>query len=98
MSTGKGLRKIVRLLPQTGGTDPVCREFADQDLLELMLLALDFIFDENEDEFLNNMYTVMGQAEDEKKKKLPALRSWLEEIISADIDAIEDAQVAASSH
>lgn len=98
MSTGHGLRVIVRLLPKTGGTDPVCRKFPDQSLLELMLLALDFIFDEDEDAFLNAMYVVIAKAEDEKKKKLPALRSWLEEIISADIDAIEAAQVAASSH
>ena len=98
MSTGLGLRKIVRLLPKTGGTDPVCRRFKDQTLLELMLLALEFIFDEDEDAFLNAMYEVMGKAEDAKKKMHPALRNWLEEILSPHADEIEASVLAASSH
>lgn len=94
-----GIARLVRLLPQTGGADIICRSFRDQSLVDLILLALDFVYDEDgEDELLNDLYEVMGKAEDKKKKKLPAIRAWLESILTPHADEIEAAEKAASSH
>ncbi len=93
-----GIASVVRLLPKTGGADPVCRNFKDQTLVDLILLALDFVYDEDEEAFLNDLYKVMGEAEDAKKNKLPAICAWLESILTPHADEIEAAEEAASSH
>jgi len=89
------LSDVIRSLHQNGGTDEVVFSFEteakDTTLADLMLLALDFHYDGDEDEFLEDMSTVMNAADE---KKLVAVSAWLEQLLEPLADEIEAAQVA----